>query len=86
MNFDERAVARELHDAGVGLPAMAVPDEDIAIRRDQDGRRHVERVGAIASHPGLAKCHQELTVRAELEHLVTLSFFGSSHESVHRMG
>ena len=52
---------------------MAVADEDVAVRRDQDGGRHIERVGAVASHAGLAERHQDLAVLTELEHLVALA-------------
>src|ERR1043165_8752929 len=68
--LDELAVFGELHHAGVRIAAVAVADEDVAVRRDQDGRRHVERVRAIA---GLAERHQELPLGAELEHLMPLA-------------
>ena len=52
---------------------MAVADEDVAVRRDQNGGRHVERVGAVAGHARLAERHQHLAVLIELEHLVALA-------------
>ena len=52
---------------------MAVPDEDIAIRRDQDGGRLIERVRTISGDSSLAERHQDLAFRTELENLVTLS-------------
>ena len=55
------------------VAAMAVADEDVAVRRDEDGGRHVERVGTVAGHAGLAERHQHLAVLIELEHLVAFS-------------
>src|SRR5215471_8532630 len=64
--LDELAVTRELDDAGVGLVAMSVGDEDIAVRRyDHIGGR-VEMGGVLA---GLARCaesHQHLAVGRKL--------------------
>ena len=37
---------RELHDARVGVAAMSVGDEDIAVGRDEDGGRRIELVRA----------------------------------------
>ena len=52
---------------------MAVPDEDIAVRRDQDGGRLIEGVRAICGDSSLTERHQELAVLTELENLVALS-------------
>jgi hypothetical protein len=52
---------------------VSVPDEDIAIRRDQDSGRLIECVRAISGDSSLAERHQDLAVRTELENLVTLS-------------
>src|SRR4051812_40703106 len=71
--LDELAVLRELHHAGVRIAAVAVADEDVAVRRNEDGRRHVEGVGAIAGDASLAERHQELPLGAELEHLMPLA-------------
>src|ERR1043165_1396927 len=71
--LDQLAVVGELHHAGVRIAAVAVADEDVAVRRDEDGRRHVERVRAIAGHASLAERHQELPLGAELEHLMPLA-------------
>src|SRR5439155_6207844 len=64
-----------LHNAGVGIPAMAIGDEDFALRRDQDIGRLIERVRTVASDSRFAERHQELSIRAELEHLLTPSIF-----------
>ena len=71
--LDELAVARKLHDARIGVAAMAVADEDVAVGRDEDRRRRVELVVAGAGDAGLAERQQELAVRAELEHLLALA-------------
>src|SRR2546426_4026073 len=71
--LDERALLRELHHPRVRVPTMAVPDEDVAVRCDEDRRWHVEHIGAIAGDSGLAKRHQDFAVRTQFENLVTLS-------------
>src|SRR5437016_8678577 len=52
--LDELAILREIHDTGVGISSMSVGDEDIAVRRDQDSRRLIERVRTISRDTGLA--------------------------------
>src|SRR5215467_15628442 len=70
--FDKLAVFGEFHNASgaelVGV--MAIRHEDVAIRRDGDAGRPVERIRTIAGHSLLAKHHQNLAVRADLEHLL----------------
>ena len=70
--LDELPVFRELHDARVRLAAVAVGDEDVAVRSDQDVGRLIERIGTVAGDSRLAQRHQDLAIGAELEHLVTL--------------
>ena len=65
--LDELAVLGELHDAVVGVAAVAVGDIDVAVGRDRDVARPIERVLAVAGHAGLAERHQDLAVRAELD-------------------
>src|SRR6266849_531198 len=50
--FDELAVSGELHDAGIGLVAVSVGDEDIAVRRDDHVGGRVEMGGVFT---GLAR-------------------------------
>src|SRR5262249_20314426 len=66
---DELTFFGELHDTRIGITAMAVADEDIAIGGDEHIRRGIECVGIGAGNAGLAKGHQYLALRAELEHL-----------------
>src|SRR5471030_1363407 len=61
--FDEAAVLRVLHDAGVH---MAVRHKDVTVGRDRDVRGTVERVRPIPGHTLRADGHQELVVAAEL--------------------
>src|SRR5580704_5728840 len=63
--LDEFAVARIFDDAVVGLVAVAVGDEDIAIRRDYDVGRAVELVIAIAGDARLADRHQHPPIGTE---------------------
>ena len=57
--LDELAVLGELHDARVGVAAMSVGDEDVAVRRGHDGGRRVELVRAAARDAGLAERQQQ---------------------------
>src|SRR6266851_6520091 len=52
---------------------MSVADENVAIRSDGHRRRPIESVRTVAGHSRLAKRHQHLSIRAELEDLVALS-------------
>src|SRR5215470_16496573 len=70
---DELAFFGELHDSGIGRTAMAVADEDIAIGRDEHVRRSIECVRTGAGNAGLAKGHEHLALRADLEHSVPLA-------------
>src|SRR5262249_20704398 len=71
--LDELAGPVELDDARIGVAAVAVGDEDVAIRRGDDRRRRVELVRSAAGDAGLAERQQHLAVGAELEHLVALA-------------
>src|SRR5580704_12845681 len=59
---DEFAVARIFDDAVVGLVAVAVGNENIAIRRDQDVGWAVELVMAVAGNARLADHHQHPSI------------------------
>ena len=48
-------------------------DEDLAVRRDDDVGRLVERVRAVAGDAGLAERHQQLAVGTELEDLMAFA-------------
>src|SRR5450631_1238840 len=64
---DEFAIARIFDDAVVGLVAVAVGDEDVAVRRDHDVGRAVELVIAIAGNAWLADRHQQSAIGTELQ-------------------
>src|ERR1039458_474811 len=53
--LDERTVFGKLHHAGVGVAAVSVGDEDIAVGSEGHGGRLVERIGAIARDALLAE-------------------------------
>src|SRR5262245_48708351 len=71
----ELSILRELHDARVGVPAMSIGHENIAVRRGHYVARTIEGVGPVTSNPCLAERHQHLSFRAEFEYLVTLAIF-----------
>src|SRR5580704_6897333 len=64
---EEFAVARVFDDAVVGLFAVTVGDEDIAVRRNHDVGRAVELVIAIAGNARLADRHQQAAIGTELQ-------------------
>src|SRR5258708_1624359 len=70
---DELPFFGELHDPRIGVTAMAVADEHIAIGADEHIRRSIERVGTGAGNAGRAKGHEHLALWAELEHSVPLA-------------
>ena len=77
--FDERAVGGELQDAAGGagrrigaLPAVAVRDEDVAVRRGDHVARLVELTGAAAGLAGDAQAQQLFALGAELDDLMAL--------------
>ena len=57
--FDELSVLRELHDPRVGLAAVSVGDEDIAVGSRRDGRRPVEGVRPGSGDSRLAERQQD---------------------------
>ncbi len=72
--FDEFAVLRKLHHARVAASGVvAVGNKDIAIGRECDRVRLVERVRAVARYSGLAERHEHLAIFAELEYLLALA-------------
>src|SRR5437762_13479057 len=84
--FDERAVFGELDNTRIGVAAVAVADEDVAVRRDEDGGRHVERIGSIARDACLAERHQEFAVSAKLENLMTVPILPWVRSEERRVG
>src|SRR6266436_1951161 len=64
--LDELAVAGEFDDAGVGLVAVPVGDENIAVRGDNHVGGRVEMGSIVAGLARRAKCHEHLAVRREL--------------------
>ena len=81
--LDELAVRGELHDPGIGVAAVSVGDEDIAVGRDQDVGGRVQEIVAlvVAGDAGLAQGHQHLAVRAELDDRVALAVLGLERRS-----
>src|SRR5262249_10810443 len=73
--LDELAGLVELDDAGVGVAAVTIGNENVAIGRDQRRGGSVEFVGTAARNAALAKGHQQPPVGTELEDLVALAFF-----------
>src|SRR5262249_24941507 len=71
--LDELPVLRELDDARVGIPAVPVRDEDVAVWRGHDVAGAVERVRPVAGDARLAQGHQHLAFRAEFEDLVAFA-------------
>ncbi len=69
---DELPVARILHDArALRLVAgMTVGDEDVAVGRNGDARRLVERILSRSANTRRADRHQYFSRRAHLEHLL----------------
>src|SRR5947207_13328373 len=70
--LDQLALLGELHDARVGVAAMTVADENLAVGIRDDRRRRVELVGTGAGDAGLAEPHQFFAVSRELDDLVAL--------------
>src|SRR5438045_690265 len=70
--LDQLALLGELHDARVGVAAVTVADENLAVGIRDDRRRRVELVGAGAGDAGLAEPHQLFAVSRELDDLVAL--------------
>src|SRR5205085_6676835 len=69
----ELAILAELHDARIGIAAVAVSDENVAVRRGYDRRWRIELVVAAAGDAGLAKREQKLAVGTEFENLMPLA-------------
>src|SRR5262249_36391135 len=63
--LDELPILRELDHAVVQAAAVAVGDEDVAVRRHHDVGGLLEEVGARAADAGLAQGHQNLARWAE---------------------
>src|SRR5262249_49935402 len=53
--LDELPVPGELHDTRIGVPAMAVGNEDVTVGSGHHGRRRVELVVAGPRDAGLAE-------------------------------
>src|SRR5438128_503386 len=71
--LDELSVLRELHDARVGISAVPVRDENIAVWSGEHVRGPVESVRAVPGNPGLAEREQDPSLRAELHDLVAFA-------------
>ena len=71
--LDELAVFRELNDARVGVPAVPIGDEDIAVGGDDHVRGLIERVRPISGDASLPQRHQDLSIRVKFEDLLALA-------------
>src|ERR1051325_6872554 len=69
--LEELSILVELHDAGVGVAAMTIGDEDAAVRRHKYVRGSIERLRTIAGDTCGAECHQHASGRTELEDLLS---------------
>src|SRR5215471_16387619 len=76
--LDEFALLGEFDDTGIGVAAVSVADENVAIGRDQNGGRRVEGVRTVARRSGLAEREQNLAIRAEFEDLMAFAVFALS--------
>ena len=56
-----------LVDAVIAPGVVILGDEDVAVRGDENVRRFVERVVAVARDPFLSQSHHEIPVGVELE-------------------
>src|SRR5205085_6179519 len=70
--LDEFAVLGKLHDARIGISAVPVGNENIAVALHEDRRRRVKHIGAVARHAGLAERHQQSALRTEFHDGVAL--------------
>src|SRR5450631_1343873 len=70
---DELAATGELDDSSIGLAAMPVTDDDVAIGGHRDIRRSVEHIGAVAGDSGFAERQHHLALWTELDDLVALA-------------
>jgi hypothetical protein len=70
---DELAVRGELDDPGIGVAAMSVTDDDIAVTGNRDIRRSIEHVGTVACDPGFAKREQNLALWTEFDDLMAFA-------------
>src|SRR6266699_2210878 len=73
--LDEFPVFGEFPNAPVALGIMSVADENIAVRRNHDVGRSVEHIRPLAGDASLSERHQDFSIRAELEDLMTLAIF-----------
>src|SRR5438309_3938201 len=73
--LDKFPVFGEFHNAPVALGIMSVADENIAVRRNHDVGRSVEHIRPLAGDASLSERHQDFSIRAELEDLMTLAIF-----------
>src|SRR5437870_11062685 len=62
---------------------MAIRDENIAVRSDEDVRRLIESIRTVASDSGFAESHQDFSVRAELENLMAFDVFSRAVSHPH---
>src|SRR5689334_9831437 len=81
--FEEPSVAGELHDSRVGIPAVSVGDENVAVRSNHNGRRAIEGILANTGDSSLAQSQQNLPIGAEFENLLPLAVFSFSVSGPH---
>src|SRR5215475_261927 len=68
----ELAVLIKLHNTRVGVAAMSISDEDIAVWCGDHIGRLIEGIRAVAGNPGFSKREEDLALVAELDHDVPL--------------
>src|ERR1700676_36757 len=71
--LEEFSALGKLYDARVAVAAMAVRNEDVAVRSDGHRRGLIESVVCLACDAGFAERHQNFAVRTEFEYLVAFS-------------
>src|SRR5262249_18441425 len=71
--LDELAVLIELHNSRVGISAVSVSNEDIAVRSGDHIRRLVECILAVTGDAGFSEREEDLALRTELDHDVALT-------------
>src|ERR1051326_4806065 len=72
-SLDELPILRELNDPCVGVTAVSIGDEDIAVCTDDHIRRLVESIRAIACNARFPERQQHFSFGAKLENLLAFA-------------
>src|SRR5262249_36428874 len=70
--LDKLPVLGKLHDASVGVAAVPIGYEDVAIGRDSYVARAVESISPRPSDSGLSNRHQDLALGTDFDRLLAL--------------